>query len=304
MLTTFVIAFGAATSQHGLVQGFLVRDGRTVFPLGIYELPKTDAELQTMAKAGINVVRCSNKEDLDRAKRAGMRGWVPLPLQSEDEGKVRELVAAVKDHPALAVWEGPDELVWGFTAASSLNREGIYKVHGEWWLQTPEAVEYSEAQARKIVPRLIENIRLVRSLDGSRHPIWMNEAGRSDMKFIREYVEHVDVTGCDVYPIHTGKRHPNLLGDYTDRFLSVGENRPVWMVLPGFAWGDLNIPGKAEKSAYASFSETRLMAYSAIAHRAKGILYWGTFSIPAAAGPEFRDSIYAMTSELAKLVRK
>ena len=111
IFATSMIAWGGANSQHGLVRGLIVRDARTVFPIGIYEMPKTDAELQTMAKAGINLVRCGNKEDLDRAQRAGMMGWVPVPLQSEDPGKVRELVEAVKNHPALAVWEGPDELV-------------------------------------------------------------------------------------------------------------------------------------------------------------------------------------------------
>jgi hypothetical protein len=43
------------------------------------------------------------------------------------------------------------------------------------------------------------------------------------------------------------------------------------------------------------------MAYTALAHRAQGILYWGSSYIPADTGAEFRDSIYAMTSELAKL---
>jgi hypothetical protein len=191
--------------------------------------------------------------------------------------------------------------VWRFTAFSGLYRAGVYKVPGEWWMQTPEAVANSETQARKILPRLIENIRLVRSLDRGRHPIWMNESGSSDMKFIREYVESIDITGCDVYPIRGGKREPNIIGDYTDRYLSIGENQPVWMVLQGFAWHDLNTPGDTEKTAYPSFSETRLMAYSAISHGAKGILYWGTRSIPPETGTEFRNSIYAMTSEIAKL---
>ena len=66
-----------------------------------------------------------------------------------------------------------------FTANSGLHREGIYKLPGEWWLQTPEAVDYSEAQAKKIIPRLIQNITLLRSLDGGRHPLWINEAQRS-----------------------------------------------------------------------------------------------------------------------------
>jgi hypothetical protein len=303
MLTGLAVAFGAGANQRGLVHGLLVKDGHAVFPIGIYEMPKTNAELETMAKAGINLVECRNKEDLDRAKAAGMMGWVPLPLQSADEGKIRQMIEADKDDPALAVWEGPDEFVWNFTAASQLNREGIYKIPGEWWLQTPEAVKHSEEEARKLMPQLIKNIRLVRSLDNGQHPVWMNEAARSDMKFIREYIDHVDMIGCDIYPIHAGEHPmypPSSIADFTNRYLSIGENRPVWMVLQGFAWGDL--PGMTEKPAYPSFSETRLMAYAAIANDAKGVLYWGTHYLPSnATGTEFRDSIYAMTSELAKL---
>jgi hypothetical protein len=303
MLTAFAIAFGAGTNQHGLVQGLLVRDGRLVFPIGIYEMPKTNAELETMAKAGINLVQCHNKEDLDRAKAVGMMGWVPLPLQSADEAKVRQMVEADKDDPALAVWEGPDEFVWNFTAGSRLYREGIYKTPDAWWLQAPEAVQYAREQARKLIPQLTKNIRLVRRLDGGQHPLWMNEAARSDMKFIREYINDADIIGCDIYPIHAGQHPmypPSAVADFTDRYLSIGENRPVWMVLQGFAWG--NLPGETEEAAYPSFSETRLMAYAAIANGAKGVLYWGTHYLPSnTTSAEFRDSIYAMTSELSKL---
>ena len=301
MLITVAAAWGAGPPPRGLVQGYLARSGRPVYPIGIYEMPKTDAELAAMAKAGINLVRCQGHEDLDRAQSAGMMGWVPLPLDSTDQARLRQLIAAVKDHPALAAWEGPDELVWGFTANSSLYRGGIYKQPGEWWKQTPEAVAYADAQAGKVIPQLIANIGLLRALDGSRHPLWMNEAAGSDLKFVREYVERVDITGCDTYPIHEGKRHPSAAGDYTDRFLSVGEGRPVWMVLQGFAWADLHIPGSTEKAAYPSFPETRLMAYEALAHGAKGILYWGTAYIPPDTGTGFRDSIYAITRELAPL---
>ena len=301
LLTTVAIALGAATNQHGMVRGYLAKDGHVVFPIGIYEMPKTDAELQCMAKAGINLVRCRNKEDLDRAKAAGMMGWVPLDLQSADPRKVQQVVDSVKNHPALAAWEGPDEFVWNFTGGPSLYREGIYKVPREWWLQTPVAVEHSEAEARTLMPRLTGNIRLLRSLDGGRHPLWMNEAAKSDLKLVREYIEHVDITGSDMYPVRGGERQPSVIGDYTDRFLAIGKGRPVWMVLQGFAWRNLNIPSDTEKLEYPSFSETRLMAYSAVAHGARGILYWGTPWIPADSGAAFRDSIYAMASELAKL---
>jgi hypothetical protein len=300
-LTILAMAFGAGPAQHGLVGRFLVRDGRPVFPIGIYEMPKTDAELQAMTLAGIDLVRCGSKEDLDRARAAGMMGWVPLPLDAEDPARVRRLVESVKNHPALAAWEGPDELVWNFTANSDLYRRGVYKVSGEWWKQTPEAIEYSETQAHKIIPQLHANIRLLRQLDGGRHPLWINEAAGSDLKFIREYIDAVDITGCDTYPIHEGKRHPTAAGDYTDRYRSVGENRPVWMVLQGFAWHDLHIEGKTEKAAYPSFAETRLMAYDALAHAASALLYWGTAYIPPDTGAEFRSSIYAITREVSKL---
>lgn len=292
-------AFGQGPARHGLVRGYLARDGRPVFPIGIYEMPKTDAELQSMAQAGINLVRCSNKQDLDRAHAAGMMGWIPLPLDSENSAKLRQLIESVKDHPALAAWEGPDELVWNFTAQSDLYRRGVYKVPGEWWKQTPEAIEYSETQARKVIPQLLSNIHLLRDLDAGRHPLWINEAGGSDMKFIREYVEAVDITGCDVYAIHEGKRRPAIVGNYTDRFLTIGENRSVWMVLQGFAWHDLHIAGKTENAAYPSFAETRLMAYETLTHGASGVLYWGTPYIPPDTGADFRQSIYAITSELA-----
>ncbi len=148
-----------------------------------------------------------------------------------------------------------------------------------------------------------KNIRMLRSLDHDEHPVWMNEAARSDMKFIREYINSVDLIGCDIYPIHPAKKTtypPSSIADFTNRYSSIGEGRPVWMVLQGFAWG--NLPGDTEKVVYPSFSQTRVMAYAAIVNGAKGILYWGTHYLPSTAvAAEFRDSIYAMTSELAKL---
>ena len=97
------------------------------FPIGSYELPGDEPGLRAMARAGFNLVRCHSRQDLDRAAAAGLRGWMPLPLQVGTEGgKLRQIVEAVKDHPALAVWEGPDEVVWNFTAYSGLFANGTY----------------------------------------------------------------------------------------------------------------------------------------------------------------------------------
>ncbi|OHB79623.1 MAG: hypothetical protein A2Z25_03485 [Planctomycetes bacterium RBG_16_55_9] len=50
--------------------------------------------------------------------------------------------------------------------------------------------------------------------------------------------------------------------------------------------------------AYPSFDESRFMAYDAIVHGARGILYWGSHYLKSS---EFRQSLYALTSELAAL---
>jgi hypothetical protein len=170
----------------------------------------------------------------------------------------------------------------------------------EWWLQTPLAREYADREAAQILGKLREGTALVRKLDGGRHPLWINEAARSDMKFIRDYIDGINITGCDIYPVN-GLDHEaiGVVANYTRRYTSIGRGRPVWMVLQGFDWSVLREYG-ARQPAYPSFEQTRLMAYESIANGAKGILYWGTYLLqPAQAA--FRSSLYAMASELASL---
>jgi hypothetical protein len=283
------------------VSGLLSRQGGSAFPLGSYEMPETDAGLKAMAEAGINLVHCRNAADLDRAAAAGISGWVSLPLQLGDDpkGTLKKAIEEVRDHPALAVWEGPDEVVWNFTALSQLFRNGTHKVKGEWWLQTPNALAYAEKEAAQIMPKLHEGARLVRVLDPKRRPLWINEAAKSDLAYIRQYIDSIDITGCDQYPIHEKEKDPATVADYTERYKAIGRNRPVWMVLQAFAWG--NLKGySTEVVTYPTFEETRLMAYASLTHGARAILYWGSAYLP----PEetrFRNSIYAMTSELSTL---
>ncbi|MBI2924302.1 MAG: hypothetical protein HYY24_01205 [Verrucomicrobia bacterium] len=297
-----LLAFGLNTSDAAQrhADGFLRKDRRALFPIGSYELPKDDAALRALAEAGVNLVRCHNRADLDRARAAGLLGWMPVSLAqgaAQDSG-LRALVESVADHPALAVWEGPDEIVWNFTAYSGLFRSGVYKSPDEWWQQTPLAVERSEAEAARILPRYRDGVRLVRRLDRQRRPLWLNEAAGSDLKFVREFLVGLDITGCDIYPIHDTNRRPWIVADYTERYKQVGQGRPVWMVLQGFSWHELD-PPKDATLVYPSFVESRLMAWAALAHGAKGILYWGTEFVPKES--PFRQSLLALTSQLAAL---
>ncbi|MBN2312849.1 MAG: methyltransferase domain-containing protein [Sedimentisphaerales bacterium] len=298
----FLLVFGKtpAEKQPESHAGFIIKDGKPLFPIGCYELPKDDAELERMAKAGMNLVRCRDRSDLDRVASVGMLGWIVIPMQQGASDAVREKIESVVTHPALAIWEGPDEVVHNFTAWSGLYRtKKIYKSPDAWRKQSPEAVAYSEEQAQQIIPKLHDAANLIRTLDNSNRQIWINEAAQSDLKFVRQYIDHIDITGCDIYPVKTDSQNVAIVGDATERWKKVGRNeKPVWMVLQAFSWSELGDYYGHKTVAYPSFAESRFMAYDAIVHGARGLLYWGSHYLKSS---EFRQSLYALASELAGL---
>ena len=288
---------------YGHGDGFLTQDGRRLFPIGFYEHPADDDALRDMAEAGVNLIRCGNTDSLDRAQAHGMMGWVPLGLRSGATPEFQEQIRSLAAHPALAVWEGPDEVVWSFTAYSGLWKQdqlAVFPNKGEWWMQTPLAIEYSEEQAAEIMPKMREAVEFIRSVDPYNRQVWINEARDSDLKFVRQYIDFVDITGCDDYPIRAEGRPAIRLADSTDRWRRVGKGRPVWMVLQGFTWNDLD-DGDTDIVAFPTFAESRLMAYACITHGARGILYWGSSYLKSSEKEAFRQSLYALTSELAAL---
>jgi predicted methyltransferase len=295
------LSFQQAIGTHPSVNtGFLIKDGRPLFPIGCYELPEGNAGLMRMARAGINLVRCGGRSDLDRVTAVGMLGWIVVPMQQGSSDAVRQTIESVVTHPALAIWEGPDEVVHNFTAWSGLHRtKKIYKSPDAWRKQSPEAVAYSEQQARQIIPKLHEAIKLIHTLDQNKRQIWINEAAKSDLKFVRQYIDHINITGCDIYPVKESSREVAVIGDATERWKKVGRNeKPVWMVLQAFSWSELGDYYGHKTVVYPSFAESRFMAYNAIVHGAHGILYWGSHYLKSS---EFRQSLYALTSELAAL---
>lgn len=274
--------------------GLLSIDGERKFPIGIYELPDDDEALAEMAAAGINLVHCGNKADLDRAHAVGMKGWMPLGVQQGATEALRRKIESVVEHPALAVWEGPDEIVWTFTAYSFLARTAGF-TRDDWNAQTEKAVSYSEQKAAEIIPNMREGIALVRELDPHDRPFWMNEAADSDVKFVRQYVDSVDIIGCDYYAVRSEGTDLQSVGRLVQRWDAIGRGRPVWMVLQGFSW---HVANRGRERLYPTWAQSRFMAWDSIVHGAKGVLYWGTREID---DPDFRTSLYALTSELSAL---
>lgn len=295
-VSLFLLVF-AAIPAFAQTDGFILRDGETLFPIGFYELPGDEAGLRAMAEAGVNLVRCRDTADLDRAHAAGLLGWVPVPVHQGAADTVRQLVDSVAAHPAMAVWEGPDEIVWHFTAASVLKEQaGIEK--SDWWEQRPNAVAYAQKQAAEIMPNIHAGIDYIRAVDTWNRPVWFNEARDSDVRYVRMYLDAVDIVGCDDYPVGARNRDIGRPGRATDRWVLLGRGKPVWMVLQAFSWSELNRPGDPAAAAYPSFAESRFMAYDCIAHGASGLLYWGSHYLESA---ELRASLYALTRELAAL---
>ncbi len=298
-LLLFFFALTCASYTWAQHTGYLQQNNQTLFPIGFYELPEEEDALQKMADAGVNLIRCRNKNDLDRVHAVGIQGVMPLPFQNGLTEGLKEKIQSVAGHPALAVWEGPDEIVWNFTAFSRLYREhNIHKVPRAWWKQTDNAVQYAQEQAAKIIPNMRETVEYIRSVDSHDRPVWINEALQSDLIYVRRYLDFVDITGCDIYPVKKDDRRIHRMASATERWKQVGQNRPVYMVMQAFSWNELGDYYGETDTAYPTFKESRFMAYDVIAHSADGILYWGSHYLKSDA---FRQSLYALISELSAL---
>ncbi len=108
--------------------GMLKVNGERVFILGLYQQAEDDAGAAEVADAGFNLIRCgSSKEDLDRAQAHGLEAWIPLGgvavSSDKDAEQLKSIVDSWKNHPALAVWEGPDEILWNVWYSRWMNAE-------------------------------------------------------------------------------------------------------------------------------------------------------------------------------------
>lgn len=109
--------------------GMLLANGERRFVIGLYQNAETSEFAGEAAGAGFNLIR-SNADiaELDRAEAAGLMCWIPVGNWAVESDDLKESLKAVidkyKSHPALAVWEGPDEILWNV-----------------WWLRWNRALD-------------------------------------------------------------------------------------------------------------------------------------------------------------------
>jgi len=243
----------------------LLVDGAPFFPLGLYDTPTTPKRIAEVTAAGFNLVSvhggapAATRLALDRLHGAGLMSWVVLSHQldlsaerTKREEFLRRAVAGLADHPGLLVWESIDEPAWG-----SQNADG-----------------------------LLAGYQLLRQLD-PHHPVWTNHAPRNLISTLAYFNRATDIAGCDIYPVPEPTSHSNLpnrtlsvTGDETDKNrIAVNDQKPIFMVLQGFAWRALSRRDDPQ-AVYPTLAQQRFMAYNAILHGARGLLYWGAQFTP------------------------
>ncbi len=116
LLLTPLVCFSGSTTLDP--DGGIRLDGERWFPLGIYEVPGDATQFERFAKMGFDLVRGeATKEFLDQAHQQDLQVWIALGGYSEvpDEAaklKLESYMQPIQDHPALAIWELPDEALW------------------------------------------------------------------------------------------------------------------------------------------------------------------------------------------------
>ncbi len=288
-------------------------NGEPRFIIGNYHNPQDLVELEKYAENGFNLVRCApDTNALDMVKAAGLYAWLNTggiidfsKEQNQRKKKLTELVNRFKDHPALAVWEVPDEALWnlGYPGLESL-------FYGSQWSQEQQdsILKVLSVAIPEKAKGILEGCEHLRHLDPL-HPIWMNHAPRNTLSQLRLFSKSADIVGCDIYPEKEGMTgHSDLIdhslstvGGFTDIMQNSAPGKPIWMVLQAFSWELLQtpLPEHLNPQIFPSYKHSRIMAWEAILHGAKGILYWGSYKVSLKS--LFWNSILGVTKEIAAL---
>jgi len=279
-------------------------DGQRTFVIGLYENPDDDAVLAEVARAGFNLVRCSdNVAALDRLAAHGLHAWVNVGGRIDlgkdgtgDASGLEAMVASCGAHPALLVWEEPDEALWNCWLEAYRSRKPLKETFDLFF----DRVNTTSAG-------FLAGYNALKRLD-PKHPVWINHAAGNSIEHLALIARAADIVGCDIYPVMPYPTRPvdishsglSWVGICATRMQQSAPEKPVWMVLQGCGWADAGDVFKVREGVVGqrpNFHETRFMAYDAIVRGARAILYWGTHRI--AKDSEMWGDLLKMARELA-----
>ena len=261
----------------------LLVDNERTFVIGLYENPVDDNALREVADSGFNLVQASeDTASLDRLHNYGLYGWINIGGRMElesgsSDGKkqLEETVERYGSHPALLVWEGPDEGLW-MCAVHAFQSGGTLEQMANSFSGNADALQ----------KRLLAGYEKMKQLD-PHHPVWLNHAAGNSQEQLAAFGEAADIVGADIYPlmpyptqpIDISRRGLAWVGLCAAKMQGSAPGKPVWMVLQGMSWGDFEnevFTLKPQPGQWPTFEESRFMAYDAIVRGSRGVLYWGT----------------------------
>ncbi len=249
-----------------------VLNGKKVFPITLSPGPPTNGKtptgydaMQELRDAGALITRIVQTTDwnnqliaeqqaaLDWAYQHGMYCMVNLRELSafasgntNTETQLRAVVNQFKGHPALAVWKNKDEAWWGGVAAADLKR----------------------------------GYDVIKQEDPN-HPIEQTHAPRGTVADLQPYNDAADILALDIYPIGyppganslLTNKEISMIGDYADFLQQVGGGQKHFWMVEQIAWSGVVPPAKTLR--FPTFTQSRFMAYQAIIHGARGLMFFG-----------------------------
>ena len=284
-----LVSFSFATAEPAHVtaydgDGAITVNGERTLIIGTYyhalagDTRPIDRQMAELKEAGFNLVHTDLSEEAQQAAaNAGLLTWVTVgtvDLQQPDESaqRLRESVQQAVNLPAVAFLETTDEPAW----------------------------TWKEAGARVPAEALVTAYPMIKEID-PHHLLYTNHAPVNLVSTMQAYNAGTDIVAMDIYPVNPGNLgemyalNPDghqgdlvnmtlsQVGDYVDKMRRVaGPNRPVFMVLQGFAWEMLNPVAERDpaKVLYPTYEQSRFMAFQSLIKGANGIVYWGTGYTP------------------------
>ncbi|HEV2294501.1 MAG TPA: carbohydrate binding domain-containing protein [Tepidisphaeraceae bacterium] len=247
--------------------GYLVHDGRAIFPLGIFN---GGARMKEMGEAGFTVSHAYNAVEaevggrlddvramdfLDNTQANGMKALMLIPRQllfAGDWDGVRRRIRMFRNHPGLLAWD---------------EEEGLAR--GDIRIET------------------LAKLRQVLNEEDPHHPLMVGDSkdviGRIEPQR-RDFfpLDYMDLGMWWWYPIPLGGGKPEALeGDEgkpgtkelvpPSWLVNANTDKPLWAGVQSYKKPVKNVPG----ARYPSPTEYRAQAYIALIHGAKGLMWYG-----------------------------
>lgn len=230
-------------------------DGRPFFPLGMYCLDITAADIATYTNGPFNCImpyRFTDESKLDICAAAGVKVIYPVNESYEEMDKAsperrRQLgeknvygkVRRFKNHPAVMAWYTADEIREPYTYLLEERNDAIHALDPD-------------------------------------HPTWIVIY---DSDHVRSFVRGYDVIGMDPYPIGNrglGRAKIGIAAAWAQQAQKrMYGFRPMWHVPQAFDWGYYR-PAETNDAAVRlpTLAEMRSMTWQAIAAGANGIVFY------------------------------